>query len=82
VQPLLFRQFTQVQEAVECTILHEMVHWSYKVNGNDDEAKKYSGDEEYGTRHFELEAYGHDATLPLNVCKTPYLGILEVGPGD
>jgi hypothetical protein len=69
----------QVIEAVQGTILHEMVHWSYYANGPVDEAKKYGGNQEYGTTRFELEAFGHPVSLPLNqLCKSkiyPYLGM-------
>jgi hypothetical protein len=70
---------SQAIEALQGTILHEMVHWSYYANGPVDESKKYGGDPEYGTTHFELEAFGRAISLPLSrLCKSktfPYLGI-------
>jgi hypothetical protein len=56
---LIARQFAELEKAVENTILHEMVHWSYRATGNDNEEKNYGGDPEYGTDLFELEAYGY-----------------------
>src|SRR5262249_26255020 len=69
----------QVIETVLGTVLHEMVHWSYYANGPVDEGKKWGGDEEHGTKAFEVEAFGHPIRLPLDrmcVAKSfPYLGI-------
>lgn len=48
----------QLLDMIEATIIHEMVHWSYFMEGKD-EAKQYGGDEEKGTEAFEREAYGH-----------------------
>jgi hypothetical protein len=56
---LIAPQFAELEKAVENTILHEMVHWSYRATGNDNEEKNYGGDPEYGTDLFELEAYGY-----------------------
>jgi hypothetical protein len=61
---LVIRKSIAVEQAVQLTILHEMIHWSYYVNGEKDEAKIHGGDHEYGTQRFELEAYGHSTALP------------------
>jgi PDZ domain len=82
LRPANFRR--DVIQLVECTILHEMVHWSYFVKGVDEAARyaPFGGDIEYGTKQFELEAYGSSPTLPLKyLCenKSPfaYLGIVS-----
>jgi len=48
----------QLLDMIEATIIHEMIHWSYFMEGKN-EAKQYGGDEEKGTESFEREAYGH-----------------------
>ena len=82
VKPLPYSDDTHLLiEAMEGTILHEMVHWSYFKTGDEEKKRwdQYPDPAEYGTTHFELEAFGHPITgLNNRLCEShkdfPYLG--------
>ena len=80
---LIARQFAELEKAVENTILHEMVHWSYKATGNDNEAKSHGGNPEYGTDLFELEAYGYHPIVSMDrFCQRKVFAFLGIASDE
>lgn len=58
---------TLIFRGTHCTIMHEMIHWSYYLKDIKEEQQPgYNGDEEYGTRQFEREAYGAEVHIPIS----------------
>ena len=80
---LIARQFAELEKAVENTILHEMVHWSYKATGNDNEAKSHRGNPEYGTDLFEIEAYGYHPIVSIDrFCQRKVFAFLGIASDE